>query len=425
MSILNLLLGFMELFVMTGMVYYFMSGLERKIYRSRWCYVCAFLVYGAGIILLPAVLRNDIITMLVLAGFVIVMEYFLFNREKSCLLYCGIYQIMVLAGQIVVILICSQIYKNLGGSSPLFFGNCVISIKIVMELMLTFFIRAWIKRKKASKAEKGQLAAMLLLLAATIFLISAVMIVSDVYIQLKGTVLVVLMIFVLIMINVEFLYLFRYMFRTSELETEMKLMNQKTEINYQYYTDLEQKYQESRKIIHDMKNHLQAVEALCNASRSEEGQEYMQDIYHMLNVLGECYYSDVKMLNIILNEKIRRAQSKDIQVEAKIGETDLSHMRDIDLTAVFANLLDNAIEAASVSEEKWIHLKIDTIHEFVAVSLENSIPDSDVAGKEEKRGTHMGIGMKNVREVLERYHGTMKNTQEKDRYCVSLMIPKG
>lgn len=424
MVILNLILGITEIVVLPLTVWYFMANCERQIYRPRGCYIAAFLGYALLAVLLPNAVRDDRITVIVIVAYTILIGYTLFSHSKAALLYYGIYQALIMAGQTVVIFICMQVFRKLSGGDPLFLSNCILCVKIVMELMLTFFMSMWVQRKTASKAEKGQLAAMIVLLAATIFLMAAVITISDVYMQLHGYTLVSAVVLVLILINIDFIYLFRYMFHANELESEMKLMNQKTELNYRYYTDLEQKYQESRKIIHDMKNHLQAVEALCNAGENEEGKAYMDDLYHMLNVMGGQYYSDVKILNIILNEKIKQAHIRNIEVRAEIGETGLENMRDIDVTAIFANLLDNAIEAAEASKERWIHLKMDTVHEFVVVSLENSVEARQKEGRRQREKGHMGVGLKNVREALERYHGTMQHVREGDRYQVTLMIPK-
>ena len=68
----------------------------------------------------------------------------------------------------------------------------------------------------------------------------------------------------------------------------------------------------------------------------------MKDLYHMLNVLGEKRYTENQMLLIILNEKIREAEAKGITVTVRVGDIDLSDIKEIDLTTIFANLLDNA-----------------------------------------------------------------------------------
>lgn len=94
----------------------------------------------------------------------------------------------------------------------------------------------------------------------------------------------------LVLLNFCFLYLFGYWFRSHKLEGQLAEFQMQNELQYRYYAELEQKYRESRKIIHDMKNHLQAVEHLYQAKDGQEqGGAYVKDLYHMLNLLGEKY----------------------------------------------------------------------------------------------------------------------------------------
>ena len=57
-------------------------------------------------------------------------------------------------------------------------------------------------------------------------------------------------------------------------------------------------------------------------------------------------YSTNKVLNIILNDKIEKAEKEDIKVKSVIGDVSLDFIRDIDLTAIISNIFDNAIESA-------------------------------------------------------------------------------
>lgn len=91
----------------------------------------------------------------------------------------------------------------------------------------------------------------------------------------------------------------------------------------------------------------------------------------MLNVLGEKRYTENQMLNIILNEKIREAEAKGITVTVRVGDIDLSDIKEIDLTTIFANLLDNAIEAAG--EDGRLSIKLDEFREFRVGEIRNSI----------------------------------------------------
>ena len=89
----------------------------------------------------------------------------------------------------------------------------------------------------------------------------------------------------------------------------------------------------------------------------------MKDLYHMLNLLGEKYYSSNRMLNIICNDKLSLARHPAVAISVEIGDVDFSDLRDIDITTIFANLLDNALEAVEAfGEGAYLNLKIQEVH---------------------------------------------------------------
>lgn len=170
--------------------------------------------------------------------------------------------------------------------------------------------------------------------------------------------------------------------RADQLAQELRAFQIQSELQYKYYEDMERKYRESRKILHDMKNHLQAVESLyregagSNADEESRGNRYVKDLYHMVNMLGEKFYSSNHMLNIICNDKLSAARRRGIRVVAEIGDVDFSDLKDIDITTIFANLLDNATDAAAESgQDRFIEMKIQEIQNFRVISIINSIPE--------------------------------------------------
>ena len=136
------------------------------------------------------------------------------------------------------------------------------------------------------------------------------------------------------------------------------------------------------------------------------------------------------MLNIILNDKAEEAKKSGIEMEIRIGEIRLEHIRDMDMTTIFANLLDNALEAAQQAEgTRTIQVQADTFHDFTAVKIRNSMPCGSTAGTsalppERQAGkNHMGIGLENVRHTLEAYGGVMMTEILEGKFVVSLTIP--
>lgn len=102
-------------------------------------------------------------------------------------------------------------------------------------------------------------------------------------------------------------------------------------------------------------------------------------------------------------------------------------MRDIDITTMFANLLDNAIEAATeVKDNSYIKLEVDKFNDFVVINIENSIKHKVVKkGKRFKttKKNHDGLGIENITKAIEGYGGSMIVDYSESEFKVNIVIP--
>lgn len=434
MAILNLVLGITELGVMIYCAYYFMSHIERNIYRAKWWYIASFFFYGM-IIILGVIFRNTILSMVAGIVYLAVMGHFLFNSNMLYIVYYALFTLIGVLGQSAILNLSALFIPSNDINSALLMANIALTLKIILYLLLTKFMVFFVNRKKINRINKWQLISMYMVpVWSVIFLLSLVQ-VGAVYIQLYGITVIAVNIVLLLILDVYFIYLGGYISKSNELEKELQLYHQQNELQYKYYGELEKKYQDSRKVLHDMKNHLIAVEQLYHMQESDAGNTYVKDMHHMLNVLGERFYTNHKMLNIILNDKLSNAKREGINTAVEIGEVSLEFMKDIDVTTVFANLLDNAIEAAKrVSEHPYIRIKMNYFNEFVVISIRNSLLTEGVMNAiqrdEEHRsrhsfraGGHMGYGLQNVKKTLEKYNGTMQIGSSESEFQVNITLP--
>ncbi|EPZ57208.1 histidine kinase-, DNA gyrase B-, and HSP90-like ATPase family protein [[Clostridium] sordellii ATCC 9714] len=143
----------------------------------------------------------------------------------------------------------------------------------------------------------------------------------------------------------------------------------------------------------------------------QAGTTYTQDIHQMLNELNQKYYTSNKVLNIILNDKFQKIKNTHIDLDYRIGNIDLGFIRDIDITTVFANLLDNAIDAAiAVKNNSYIKIDVDKFNEFIVINIENSTNDMPVkkGGRfKSTKKSHQGLGLENTIRAIKVYGGTM------------------
>lgn len=350
---------------------------------------------------------------------VLLLGILLFHRKIGSLLLDLFVNILLILSIEVGIFLGNYLLAQGAFENLVWYGNVTMLFKMFFMIPVTAAAVMWRKRQKETEMGNLQILLLLLLPLFSVLFLYSLIEMGHIYMELYGVRLMVVNLGALVLLNFCFLYLFGYWFRSHKLERQLAEFQMQNELQYRYYAELEQKYRESRKIMHDMKNHLQAVEHLYQAKDGQEqGGAYVKDLYHMLNLLGEKYYSSNRMLNIICNDKLSLARHPAVAISVEIGDVDFSDLRDIDITTIFANLLDNALEAVEAfGEGAYLNLKIQEVHHFRVISIVNASRPGM------KKEGHMGVGLENVRRTVEAYQGTMQYEIVGEEYRVSVMLP--
>lgn len=422
LAVVNLLLSFTEGITLWLCIYLFMKHNRREIFRRRFWYVLGFSAAGIGFYALTFWMNR------IGAVWIPVIFYFcavpllgrsLFHKRSWSLLFDVIFSVLLFFGMEIGIFFMNLLFAFYRGRNLLLIVDLILALKIMLSLVITAVSIRLIGRLQEGRLKGKQTAGMFLLPVFSGVFVVSMLRMNMVYGQLYSNALLLINLILLVLVNCYFIFLFRYMFQSNQLEQELERFQAQNEVQYRYYTELERKYQESRKILHDMKNHLQAIESLYREDNaSGRGGRYVKDLYHMVNILGEKYYSSDRMLNIICNDKLSAAGRMGIRVTAQIGDVDFSDLKDMDVTTIFANLLDNAIEAAQGTEGAFLDIKMQNVHQFRVISIVNAMEPG------RKKPGHSGIGLENVRRTLEKYHGTIRQETVDGEYRVSVLLPK-
>ncbi len=223
-----------------------------------------------------------------------------------------------------------------------------------------------------------------------------------------------------------FIYFARFAEKYNQLKVKFRLLEQQSLLQYEYYAEQEEKYNESVKILHDVNKHLKMIENMYQAKENEIAITYTQEISQMLLPLALEEYTNNPILNVLLNDKKKIANFHNIRFSMEIGTVDLSFMEPIEVTTIFGNLLDNAIEACDmVSEDKYIEMKLDKYNDFMVINISNSsMPigkwhlGKPVSGK----GRHHGIGLLNVESIIKKYNGNMILEEANRKFSCKIII---
>lgn len=250
--------------------------------------------------------------------------------------------------------------------------------------------------------------------------------VSSYAIENKMYLLIICDVVLIFILNIYLFSLLSKVSENAEIKGKLALYDQASDLQYRYYQEMEQKLEDSRKTVHDMKNHLQAMERLYQTGEAEKGRQYGDDLRQLLNSFSQDYYTDNRVLNIVINDKAERGRMSGVPVACALNQIDLSFMKEMDITTIFANLLDNAIEAACEAREPWTKLKADNVRDFIVISVENSMKKSPALNESRLNSSkegHQGYGLENVKRALEKYNGHLRIETGKNTFKVSLFIP--
>lgn len=217
--------------------------------------------------------------------------------------------------------------------------------------------------------------------------------------------------FVLLFSNVFVFFIHEKIIYTLTQNTEYQLEIQKTEINQEYYCELERQYETSNILIHDIKKHLTVIKSLAEDEDFTGIKKYIDSVYEENNVKSLKKFSNNKLINVIVSRYYNLCNESNISLSVDIRNIDFSFINDSDLTSLLNNLLENSYEAAKESDGKTIDITISRKNEqFISFYVINSCDtppqrNGHLFTTSKKDKTHHGFGIKSINRVANKYQG--------------------
>ena len=241
---------------------------------------------------------------------------------------------------------------------------------------------------------------------------------------------IVIIVFLILFLcfNIYITYLVKSVSDTYEYKYGISMLSKQNKLQLENYRDLDYKYNQSIKIIHDMKKNLRVYEDLKDNQRADD---YKQTLENEIGKLFRGYQCSNTILSIIISQSLSQAEREHIIVDVKMEDLSLSFITDLDITAIFANLWDNAIEACKDMEEGKRHIDfiMRKVNGFIIVNMENVYFINKLVFDKKGRivtskEDHMGVGLSIVESVVEKYNGFFHiNKNVQDKFVVELTIP--
>ena len=229
----------------------------------------------------------------------------------------------------------------------------------------------------------------------------------------------------LLMVNILVTVVYNHIQKMYNDRLELELIAQKAKMDTENYKILENQYENQRVLIHDIRGHMQVMRGLLESKNYDELENYLLDMERDPALQKIARLCDNTVLNVILVHHASICKSLGIDVDFDIRQHSVDFISAHDITAIFDNLLTNAEEAAKNTSEKYIKLSATQQGEtgvlITVINSCNSAPDMDDDGNiktKKKDKEHHGVGLKSVKQAVQRYHGVsrMYYSNEENRF---------
>ena len=145
-------------------------------------------------------------------------------------------------------------------------------------------------------------------------------------------------------------------------------------------------------------------------------KEYIHGLMQSSDLKEVSRLCDHEMLNAILARYGRQCLNKHIAFHTDIRRGIIDFIADTDITSMFCNLLDNAIEAAGHNPDSFIDISVCKREKtpFIVITVINSSRKNPFEEQNSKLTTTKsnkhkhGFGIKSIRKIVAKYHGNMQ-----------------
>lgn len=354
-----------------------------------------------------------------LSNFIII--YFCYDTKwYAALFHAGITTTAMGLGELISLSFFPYFTRNFyevrSDSSLLFICTFLSKLIYFIIIYVLSHLPIAIKNKKTSGSRDALILVPIPL--ATFFVVITLYIISfttDVPVFLNKMITVCSIL--LLVLNLLTWFFFSYSQKRNQDFMELQIRLLRENDTAEYYKMLSIQNESRNILIHNIKGHLYAIATIAEQNHQSEIMDYINNLIQTSSLQTSALLQFCKndTLNAILCRYKELCKEKEIDLRTDIRDGCIDFMSANDLTALFCNLLDNALESAAGIPDSFIelHIKRQENTPYIILAIQNSCAKDpfDAYGRllsHKKDRTQHGLGMKSIRRTIENYEGDMQ-----------------
>lgn len=231
------------------------------------------------------------------------------------------------------------------------------------------------------------------------------------------------------------LMLYIYQLGYSKEENIRLLEEQKIyELERTEFNSLSETTERLRKMKHDMQIYVDAINVLAKDKKWDELIAYTEQYHNTLATTQSAIATGNIAIDCILTAKLDYAEKHGIKTEYSIMAPENFPLDSVELSSILGNIWNNSIEAgerliiSDPTEHPYIYFYIKPYQNMILIHIENNYDgvikgsiDGDILSV--KQGKEHGLGIRRVKEHVEKADGVLQITSDNKIFSVHIMIP--
>lgn len=203
----------------------------------------------------------------------------------------------------------------------------------------------------------------------------------------------------------------------------LELLEKESELNYEYYAELQEDAVEMRKYRHDVNNIIQTIRYMMDMPSEESKEEILRitnQLEKEINEIGLKKYTNNNLVNCILVNNEKRFNSKNISCDFNVVFPEATNISELDICRLLTNIFDNAYNALTSLEafDKSVILNIDCKDGYIYLKEENNTTEN--TDEQKKKDSHYGLEI--IKSIAEKYNGVFESKVKDKKFFISVSL---
>ena len=215
-----------------------------------------------------------------------------------------------------------------------------------------------------------------------------------------------------------------YVVKQKDAKAKMMILEAQNGMLERNYMQINESYSANAKLYHDMNHHLDALYRLLQDGNQEQAKKYLEKLRIPFDYTTIEVHTGISVVDAVIHEMNLKAREKGCVFEMEISmlPCDIG-IENGDLCSLFANLLENAVDASV----KRVYVQIKRINQTLLAVVKNDytvkpvVKEGKFVSSKKDKLMH-GWGTQIVDQIVQKYEGSIKYDIEESLFTVSVML---